>query len=88
MTTDSVIERDLQQFAELGRFWIFRNSEIQPGLVEYADSDGRAWVMMDDDSTRVDACIRFLEARGCPVFGDANEVLAHVASLAQTDPQE
>ena len=47
-------ESHLRHFAELNRFWIFQDEDIQPGLIHYADAQGRAFVLMDDDDDRVE----------------------------------
>lgn len=74
-------ERRLRHFADLADFWILRTNHIQPGLIHFLDSEGRAFVLMDDDDNRVTQCIALLEARGCPVFDDVIAMDKYVETL-------
>lgn len=75
-------ESHLRQYAALDRFWILKTRHIQPGLIHYLDSQGRAFVLMDDDDRRVEQCIKLLESKDCPVFGDVAAMDKYAETLA------
>ncbi len=75
-------EAHLRQYASLDRFWIYRTPSTQPGVINYADSLGRAWTLMEDDEPLLEECLRLLESSGCPVFGDASEMRVHAERFA------
>ena len=77
----SLLAQYLQQYAELNRFWVLRSESIQPGLIHYLGSDGTAYVLMDDDDTRVEHCVKLLEANGNPFFSEVSEMDEHAAQL-------
>ena len=77
-------EAHLRHFAELYRFWIFKAKDIQPGLIHYLDSQGKAFVLMDDNNERVEECIELLGSRNCTVFDDADAMDKYAEQLAKT----
>ncbi len=78
-------EAHLRQYAPLERFWIYRTPQTQPGLIHYADSLGKAWVLMEDDEVVLDQCIKVLESKGCPVFDDVSAMDIHAERIATGD---
>jgi hypothetical protein len=75
-------EAHLHRYADLDRFWIYRTPDTQPGVINYADSFGQAWTLMEDDDEFVEQCLNLLESRGCPVFDDVSKMQAHAERLA------
>lgn len=71
----------LEAEAELDSFYMLQTEGLMPGLIYYVDRNRNTWILMEDDDLLVEACVRFLMARGNPVFECNQEAAEHEALL-------
>ena len=57
--------------APIENFYVTCLNSSSEGVINYFDSEGRAWCLMEDDDTLAADAIIFLKAKGVPVFYDA-----------------
>lgn len=72
MTYKKYREEELKEYllshAEIGAFYITCFDDSSSGLINYFDSQGKNWCLMEDDDELVADSVVFLKKQGTPVF--------------------
>jgi hypothetical protein len=76
MTYKKYREEELKEYllshAEIGSFYITCLDDSSSGLINYLDSDGKNWCLMEDDDELIADSVEFLKKQGVPLFNDIN----------------
>lgn len=62
----------LLSHADIQSFYITRFGDTGCGLINYFDSHGKNWCLMEDDDQLVADAMEFLRNHGAPLFMDMN----------------
>lgn len=64
------VRKYLLSHAEINAFYVTRFNKSGSGLINYFDSDGKNWCLMEDDDALVSDALEFLKENRVPIFYD------------------
>lgn len=79
---DSEVLAYLESHAPLHSFYLFAPRGSNEVLMKYQDSNGRTWIIMEDDDEAVERAVDFLKRSGVPVFDDYAAATRHEQEMA------
>lgn len=72
--TESELREYLLSHAEIRAFYVSCIGGVGSGLINYFDSQGKNWCIIEDDDVLNEDAIVFLKGQGVPFFDDINEL--------------
>lgn len=73
---ENVVVDYLKAHAELDAFYIFNVESSRPGLIQYFDSAGESWSLMEENDDLVNACLSYFSDQEASVFRDVDALKA------------